>query len=246
MSKKLDFSRRKFLTATGIAAGAAALGGAMLTAEVQAAAPAAHAASEHSANNGSKMYRGMKFFTNDLQLHTIEEAAERIFPKDDLGPGAKELMVAFFIDNQLASGYGYNSREYTSGPYFEGAPTQGYQTALLRKDVFLQGINALNDTANKMYKNNFPDLSDANKDIILQMCMEGKIATEGFTSTYFFNTLKELVIAGVYSDPIYSGNNNMAGWKMKKYPGAQMSYYAVINKPGFQEIAPMSLADMEH
>ncbi|MBR8635912.1 gluconate 2-dehydrogenase subunit 3 family protein [Campylobacter jejuni] len=35
----------------------------------------------------------------------LSEAVERIFPEDDLGPGAKKLGVAIFIDNELAGNY---------------------------------------------------------------------------------------------------------------------------------------------
>lgn len=184
------------------------------------------------------------FFTNDLQFSTLSAAAERIFPKDETGPGAIELAVPFFIDNQLAGAFGYNAREYISGPFSGGAPTQGYQTPLLRRDIFIQGLAALNTQSNATFKKDFPSLGDAEKDQILKMCEAGKIPTEGFTSAEFFALLKNAVLAGAYADPIYNGNKTMNGWKMKDYPGAQMSYIEIMESRKFERIAPLSLANM--
>jgi gluconate 2-dehydrogenase gamma chain len=100
--------------------------------------------------------------------------------------------------------------------------------------------------SNLTFKKDFPDLTTAQMDQILKMCEAGSIATEGFTSAEFFALLKFMTLAGAYADPIYSGNNQMNGWKMKDYPGAQMSYIDTIESKAFQKIEPMSLADMTH
>ncbi len=248
MSEKSSLSRRSFLKATGIVAGAAAMGGGAfaLKANAKGANPSYESSGGGHSTASSGSPRGRIFFTNDLEFATISEAAERIFPKDDTGPGAKELSVPYFIDNQLAGAYGYNAREYTQGPFAAGAPTQGYQTPLLRKDIFLQGIAALNTQSEASFKKTFPELDDTQKDQVLKMCEESKIATAGFTSGYFFLLLKNIVLAGVYSDPIYGGNNGMGGWKMKNYPGAQMAYTDVVTQEKFAVIEPLSLADMQH
>lgn len=245
MSDSSNFSRRHFLKATGALAGAAALGGGALTAAAESAQePKAVAETAHAAKSETAVFRGRMFFTNDLEFSTLSEAAERIFPKDETGPGAIELQAPYFIDNQLAGAYGYNAREYTDGPFAPGAPTQGYQTPLLRRDVFLQGLAALNAQSNAMFKKHFPDLTAEQKDQILKKCEAGELPTEGFTSSYFFALLKSAVLAGVYADPIYGGNNAMNGWKMKKYPGARMAYIDVIESDKFETIAPVSLAGM--
>jgi gluconate 2-dehydrogenase gamma chain len=96
----------------------------------------------------------------------------------------------------------------------------------------------------RQFKKNFPDISDAQKDEILIMCEKGDIPTEGFTSSYFFSVLKSAVLAGVYADPIYSGNKGMGGWKMKQYPGARMFYSDIIGSDKFENIQPESLSDM--
>lgn len=221
-------------------AGAAALGApALAPAKAQAASPPrAQAVAGKSA-----FYRSRIFFTNQLLFDTLSQASERIFPADETGPGAIELKAPFFIDNQLAGAYGSNAREYVSGPFEPGVPGQGGQSALLRKDIFLQGLAALNAQSEKTYKKTFPGLSDAEKDQILTLCEAGDIPTEGFSSSQFFSLLKSAVLAGVYADPIYGGNDGMQGWEMKNYPGSQPAYLDVVSSETFQTIPPASLAD---
>lgn len=243
MSDEKSLSRRKFLQYTGFITGTAATLG--LASAVSTEGQAATAHNRHMAAATQPFSRGRMFFTNTLEFQTLSAAAEQIFPKDNTGPGAIELAVPYFIDNQLAGAYGYNAREYTGGPHFTGAPTQGYQTPLLRREVFKQGLQALNNAAQKGYKKDFPKLSSAEQIQILTDCEAGKLPTQGFTSAYFFGLLKGMVLAGVYSDPIYNGNDNMNGWRLKNYPGAQMSYDWLITSAKFEKVAPMSLSSMQ-
>lgn len=241
MSQEKGISRRKFLQYSGMVTGAAATLGmvnASLAAEKDAAATAAQPATP-------PLYRGWMFFTDALEFSTLTHAAGRIFPKDETGPGAVELAVPFFIDNQLAGAYGYNAREYTQGPFFPGAPTQGPQTPLLRRDVFRQGLIALNKTARERFNKDFPQLSEEQQDQVLSDCAAGNIPTRGFSSDYFFSLLKEMVLAGAYADPLYNGNNNMDGWRMKEYPGAQMSYIYLMDSDTFVNVPPVSLSSMQ-
>jgi gluconate 2-dehydrogenase gamma chain len=52
-----------------------------------------------------------------------------------------------------------------------------------------------------------------------------------------------MTMEGVYSDPVYGGNKNMLGWKMRQYPGNQMSYTNIMEKTEFVVIEPRSLHD---
>lgn len=242
MADDTKVSRRSFLKTTGIAAGAAALGTMALP---MVGAAAQHEGHSHGASEDVNLHRGKMFFTNTLEFSILSSAAERIFPKDELGPGAIELAVPYFIDNQLAGAWGYNAREYMQGPFAPGAPTQGPQTALIRRDLFRQGLLALNDAAQQRHKKDFPALSGAEQDEILKLCQAGELPTEGFTSSYFFAELRGAVLAGCYADPIYNGNNNMDGWRLKDYPGAQMVYTHLIENDGFDKVEPISLASMQ-
>lgn len=242
MSQKKEFSRRTFLRYGGLMAGAAAtLGVARVTpgAEADGVAPAAHGAT------GNPLNRGWMFFANAQEFATLADAAERIFPEDENGPGAKALAVPFFIDNQLAGAYGYEDREYTAGPYYPGAPTQGPQSPLLRRDVFKQGLLALNAAARERHNKDFTQLDGAGQDRILTECEADKLPTQGFSSSYFFSLLKSAVLGGAYADPLYNGNNDMNGWRMKDYPGAQMSYIYLMTDEQFEKVDPVSLSSMQ-
>ena len=43
---------------------------------------------------------------------------------------------------------------------------------------------------------------------------------------------------------MYGGNKDMAGWKMKKFPGHQMSYKDIIQKDSLVKMDPKSLSSM--
>ncbi|MBZ7965496.1 gluconate 2-dehydrogenase subunit 3 family protein [Campylobacter molothri] len=201
--------------------------------------------SPKSLQTKSNKIRGRMFFQTQTEFDTLSAACERIYPKDNQGEGAIGLGVPYFIDNQLASAYGYNDREYMQGPFMDGKEEQGYQTPMKRKDIFLEGVHALETNAKKRYKKSFSSLKGKEQDEILRDFEKGKIQTIGFKSSYFFTLLREMTIAGVLADPIYGGNDNKNGWRMMQYPGAQMSYIDKIASDEFFNIEPVGLADME-
>ena len=92
MPDEKDISRRRFLQYTGLVTGAAAALG--LSTVSMAAEQGGNAHSGHAAATANPLNRARMFFTNELDFSTLSEAAERIFPKDEFGPGAKELAVS--------------------------------------------------------------------------------------------------------------------------------------------------------
>lgn len=248
--KNTNLTRRNFFKTSTLAAGAVLGGGVFVSAlagcdDSKKSTGSTNSTQVHHNTNQQAQARGRMFFTKDIDFAVLSASCERIFPKDDLGSGAIELGVPYFIDNQLAGAYGYNAREYMIGPFEEGTPTQGYQTPLIRRDIFLEGVKSIENEAMKNYKKSFVELDGKNQDLILKNFEANKVSMKGVASSYFFSLLRDMTIAGVYADPIYSGNDKMQGWKMKEFPGAQMSYLAFITDQKFQKISPMSLADMQ-
>lgn len=244
--EKKSITRRDFLKTTGIATGTL-IGGGLIgglvgynTKTANPVAPNVVGSNGHT----MEMNPGFQFFKNNRDFLIISNATERIFPKDKLGPGAIDLGVPYFIDHQLAGQYGSNSKEYMHGPFAVGAPTQGYQSRLTRAEIFKQGIAKLEDEAMKRYKKGFSSLDVGQMDEILTAFQKDEIAMAGVTSAFFFRLLRTATLEGAYSDPIYSGNKNMEGWKMKGFPGHQMAYINVIESEKFQKIEPMSLGEM--
>ncbi|WP_416143925.1 gluconate 2-dehydrogenase subunit 3 family protein [Planococcus koreensis] len=238
-----NYSRRDFLKTSGVAAGALIGGGIIggligANANNTAAPGEAPATSEGGAAGG---VRGLMFFKNDAEFQILAQATERIFPEDDLGPGAIGLGVPYFIDRQLAGAYGENSKEYMQGPFLEGEMTQGYQSRLKRNEMFRQGLQIMQQEAQSRFKANFVDLEGGQMDEILTAFQEDEIQMSGVNALFFFRLLRMATLEGAYADPIYGGNQNMEGWKMKGFPGHQAAYINDIESEDFVEIEPHSL-----
>ncbi len=107
-NEKSGMSRRTFIKNSGLVAGGVVGGslfGGLLTNQFQ------KKPETQNTNNISGGLQEARVFINRAEDFDILSAAtERIFPKDDLGPGAIGLGVPYFIDKQLASEWGTNSR----------------------------------------------------------------------------------------------------------------------------------------
>ncbi|QQD85898.1 MULTISPECIES: gluconate 2-dehydrogenase subunit 3 family protein [Jeotgalicoccus] len=254
-----EFSRRDFLKTTGAATGGI-IGGSLLGGLVgfnlndssgsESQTSEDTASEESSGSNGGTTDNARMFFHNDTDFDTVTAAMERIFPESDVGPGAEELGCAYYLDGQLMGQYGFNSKEYMQGPFEEALPTQGYQSNLNRRDYFMLGIRKLNEEANSRHDANFADLEAGQMDEILTDFQEGNVdldvPSHTATSSYFFTMLRSATIEGAYADPVYRGNRDMAGWKMKQFPGHQMSYIQYIEDDEFHEIEPLPVYGMGH
>ncbi|MGE5701061.1 MAG: gluconate 2-dehydrogenase subunit 3 family protein [Clostridia bacterium] len=233
-------SRRKFLQNAGYAVGGLIVGGiagSFFPSSAPQKTPPPAPATEPTSYTQALM-----FFTQE-QFKIVEAATERIFPQDELGPGAKALGVAYFIDHQLAGDWGFNARDYMQAPFFKGEKVQGYQGRLKRRELFDIGLREMQNYSNATYKKNFPDLTPEEQDAVLKVFEDGKINLSTISETGFFNLLRASTMEGVYADPLYGGNKNMDGWKLKSFPGNQMAYTQVIEQDAFTKIEPKSLKD---
>ncbi|MFD1928872.1 gluconate 2-dehydrogenase subunit 3 family protein [Sporosarcina siberiensis] len=251
MSKdKKGLSRRDFLKTTGIATGALIGGGVLGSLITQNATKDDVAGTGKNEAGGGEyvgeVFRGRMFFTNENEFKVLSEAVERIFPEDELGPGAIGLGVPYFIDNQLAGNYGSNAKEYMQGPFFAGESTQGYQSRLTRAEIFRSGIAKMDEEAKKRYDTGFAALEGDQKDEIITAFQKNEINMKGVASEFYFKLLRQATLEGAYADPIYNGNINMEGWKMKGFPGHQMAYIKEIETDKYMNIKPKSISSMEH
>ncbi|TQR21656.1 gluconate 2-dehydrogenase subunit 3 family protein [Psychrobacillus vulpis] len=236
-------SRRTFIKNSGLTVGGVVLGGALGTLLGKDSTTKTTEAHVHSETTTTNFNQALMYF-DKAQFDTIDAASEQIFPKTEVGPGAKELLVAYFIDHQLAGNWGLNTKEYMAGPFYpaEATPLFGHQTHLNRQQIFELGIEGLNSEALKQYKAKFHEIKEEEQVAILKAFEAGEVNLNGaVTSSYFFALLKSATIEGVYADPLYGGNKDMQGWKMKNFPGHQMSYANIIEKDEFVKIEPTSL-----
>ncbi|GAA4701738.1 gluconate 2-dehydrogenase subunit 3 family protein [Brevibacillus fulvus] len=236
-------SRRNFVKTGAALAGTAIVGG--IVGNLIGGKQVVEKETEKVVEQSVQYTSAMMFFTDPNDLKVIEAAAERIYPETEEGPGAKALGVAYYIDHQLAGAWGNNVKEYHVGPFYEteAVPEQGYQTRMKRNEVFVSGIELLRNEAQSRYQKKFDELAKEEQIAILQDVEADKVKLHGTApASYFFRLLKQATIEGVYADPMYGGNKDMQGWKMKKYPGANTSQYAkVVDQDKFVEIQPESL-----
>lgn len=118
------------------------------------------------------------FFTAE-QIDVLAEMAERIIPETDT-PGAKEALVHRYIDEAVKNNFKKAEQER------------------VKKSIAL-----LDTLASEQFQKNFVDITDAEKDEILQGLADASKVTDGDrTKSKIFPQLKSLVVAGYFSSEI--------------------------------------------
>jgi len=223
-----------------------------------------------AAQTAGMSMRPVAFF-NVHEARIVDALVSRLLPGTADDPGAHEAGVVFYIDRALGGpNLGYDLKTYKQGPFLvteeeptpvemtsttdiyrtvlvaqERAPRYGYQSALTPQDIYRRGIGFVDAYAQSQFKKTFIDLSAEQQDAILTD-MEADKATgfEGPSARALFAQLRNDTIEGMFSDPMYGGNQDMVGWTLIGYPGAS-HYYSVDNlkNPTFSQ-PPQSLAMM--
>lgn len=146
---------------------------------------------------------------------TLAAVAERIFPATET-PGAVEIGAVEYIKTALTGAY---------------AP-------LL--PLYRSGLRAVNRHAKARFKAGFGALSGEQMDLVLKDFETGSVAAHK-KAAEFFETLRYHVLEGVFCEPQYGGNVDMAGWRLVDFPGQQFGYPdAYINKR--VDLAPVAVA----
>ncbi len=236
--------RRKFLLGAGIASTAVATG--LSQAEPTAAAAAQALASAAAAPAAPAAPQPEPLLAlNETEHAFIVAAVDTLIPADDLSPSGSDCGVATFIDRQLASAWGGGAKMYRAGPFRKGKPEQGYQLALTPAEFFSAGIAAANAWSRKTYGHDFDRLNPDIRVAALKAMQEGRAEFADFSSPAFFARLLAIAMEGFFSDPIYGGNRNKAGWRMIGFPGLPATYINLYeeyrDKPYIVE--PRSIAD---
>lgn len=176
--------------------------------------------------------RNYMFFTPE-EVAFVEAATERLIPEDEVGPGAKACNVPLFIDHQLAGSYGRGQGWYMQGSWKKGEKTQGFQSRLGPADMYRLAIKTIDaHVAAQQSSKKFSDLSGDRQDAVLSDMENGKLKLDGVDASEFFKILLQNTKEGMFSDPIYGGNRDMAGWKMIGFPGARYDYRDWVDKHG--------------
>ncbi|MDB5077350.1 MAG: gluconate 2-dehydrogenase gamma chain [Chloroflexi bacterium] len=130
------------------------------------------------------------------EMTTLKAILARLLPGDDGTPGAVEANVHVYIDRQLGT-----------AAYAEAVP------------LYHQSLAALNQAAH----GSFAALTAKQQDRLLQRVEAGSV--HGVSQAFFFVLLAHMR-EGMFSDPMYGGNANFAGWDLIGYPGVKFVYTA--------------------
>jgi len=174
---------------------------------------------------------GYVFFTPD-EIAFVDAAAERIMPEDELGPGARACGVTIFIDHQLAGAFGRAEGWYMLGPWEKGQETQGFQSRLTPAALYRAAIKAIDAYVGSTSGKRFADLPPDAQDSVLKDIESGKLQLGDVDAKTFFKVLLMNTKEGMFSDPMYGGNKDMAGWKMLGFPGARYNYRDWVSRHG--------------
>ena len=198
----------------------AVVGGAAAASATTAIAPAQNALAQQTAATAATSEAAGYAFLNLEEAAFIEALVDHMVPADEVSPKGTDLGVNIYIDRALAGAWGKGERLYMQGPWKQGAPSQGYQLPLTPAQLYRAGIEATNAYCRKTYGKSFDRIEDAQREEVLVGLSAGKIKFDnGPPVRVFWGTLYQTVIEGMYSDPIYGGNRNKAGWAIIGFPG---------------------------
>lgn len=184
------------------------------------------------------------FFT-EPEAAFISAAVDRLIPADEIGPGALELDVAYYIDGQLGSAYGNGERMYLEGPFLAGTETQGYQLPLRPSEVYRIAIADINNYCSSNFQGkDFAELNTNVQEQVLAGLEKGEISLTTVPSEVFFGLLLQNTIEGYFTDPVHGGNRDMGSWKMIGFPGARADFRADVGKSEPVIYSPVSLAQL--
>jgi len=185
-------------------------------------------------------------YLTELEARFLDAAVARLIPADELGAGAKEAGVTFFIDRQLMSFWGAHGRNYRMGPWREGTAQQGFQSRLTPQEIYRAGIRETNLHCSKRYGRAFEFLSAGEQDEVLRGLEENEIPLESLSSRLFFDLLLRNTMEGFFADPMYGGNRDKVGWKLIGFPGLPASNYAELieNHDVPYRVEPVSILDV--
>jgi gluconate 2-dehydrogenase gamma chain len=177
----------------------------------------------------------------------VEAVVDHMVPADEHSPKGTDLGINIYIDRALAGGWGKGERLYMQGPWSAGTPSQGYQLPLTPAALYRAGIAASNAACIKSYGKTFDKMAPEQKQEFLVGLQSGKVAFQhGPPSRVFFATLYANVIEGMFSDPIYGGNRDKAGWKMIGFPGVIAVHHQNVEKYRDKKyrVDPVGIGDM--
>ncbi len=241
--------RRRFLrntlTSTALAGIATHSTAALPLSEAPITEKAASGATASTNNASHPEFPGYLFLTPS-EASFVEALVDHMIPADQHSPKGSDLRINIYFDRTLNGNWGKGDRLYTEGPWKKGIPEQGYQLPLVPAMLFRVATQGFDNYLVHHYQKSFAELDTEHKESVLHALEQGKIVFDNeIDAKHYFSLLYQLVIEGMFSDPIYGGNADKAAWKMIGFPGVIATHTRNIvtfkNKP-FPH-TPLSIAD---
>jgi len=232
------FGRRDFLK-KAVAGGAAA-------AATATAIPTPNMGAQAQQPTAQPELEGYEFLNLD-EAAFVETLVDHMVPADELTPKGTDIGISIYIDRALAGAWGKGERLYMQGPWQMGVSSQGYQLPLTPAQLYRAGITATNDYCRKAYGKVFDRLDETQREEVLVGLSTGKVSFDnGLPVRVFWTTVYQTVMEGMFSDPIYGGNRNKAGWRLIGFPGAIAVHRENVEKYRDKPFPadPVSIADM--
>jgi len=245
------FDRRTFLKGAVAGSAAVVIGELPQPAPAQQDAPApaqqgTPAPAQRGAPAPASTSAGYSYLNLEEQAF-VEALVDHMVPADELSPKGTDIGINIYIDRALAGGWGKGERLYMQGPWKLGVPSQGYQLPLTPADLYRAGIASANAHCVKTYGKSFAKITESQREEFLLGLQASKVTFEnGPPARVFFTTMYQTVMEGMFSDPIYGGNRNKAGWKIIGFPGVIAVHYQNVEKFRDKKYTadPLSIADM--
>ncbi len=186
-------------------------------------------------------------FLTRPEVQFLDAAVERLIPTDELGPGAGDAGVTYYIDRQLISTWGMHGRNYRSGPWAEGTPQQGFQSRLTPQEIYRYGIAETEAHCKRQYGKVFRLLTGEQQDEVLHALEKDSIELPSLPAKLFFGLLWRNTEEGFFSDPVYGGNRDKAGWRLLGFPGVAASNYneLMYTQTEPYRVEPVSILDIQ-
>lgn len=175
-------------------------------------------------------YRAV-FFSDD-EWRTLNSFLDRLIPADAEGPGALEAHVPDFIDRQMNTSYGHGNEWYLRPPFIKTSAALGYQFLFTPRDIYKQGLPALDVVIKQRYGKPFHQLDAGERDRVIGQLEKGTIALSPVPAKLLFGQILKNCKEGYFADPIHGGNYQMGAWKMIGFPGARADFTDWVDRYG--------------
>jgi gluconate 2-dehydrogenase alpha chain len=140
------------------------------------------------------------------EASTLDALFEQLFPADENGPGASSIGVTQYLDRALSGPYAHHLETYRLGVY------------------------ALDAESERRFGKSFAETDGAQQSELIGALEQN--AAPNFRvieAKAFFELMRSHLQEGLFSDPIYGGNRDKAGWRVLGHPGVWLENSAEEN-----------------